>query len=95
MKYLVNLRIGTRLRVGFGITLLLLMVTGGLAMLQASRIYEGTRRSPTTGSSAFRHWVKSGRSPTVSGGLASAPCWKARLRRRTASVVSTMPRWHP
>ncbi|HDR9021722.1 TPA: MCP four helix bundle domain-containing protein [Burkholderia vietnamiensis] len=43
MKYLVNLRIGTRLRVGFGITLLLLMVTGGLAMLQASRIYEGTR----------------------------------------------------
>ncbi|HDR8934421.1 TPA: MCP four helix bundle domain-containing protein, partial [Burkholderia vietnamiensis] len=43
MKYLVNLRIGTRLRVGFGITLLLLMVTGGLAMLQASRIYGGTR----------------------------------------------------
>ncbi|HDR9153368.1 TPA: MCP four helix bundle domain-containing protein, partial [Burkholderia vietnamiensis] len=43
MRYLVNLRIGTRLRVGFGITLLLLMVTGGLAALQASRIYEGTR----------------------------------------------------
>ncbi|MCA7955805.1 methyl-accepting chemotaxis protein [Burkholderia seminalis] len=43
MKYLGNLRIGTRLRVGFGITLLLLMMTGGLAMLQASRIYAGTQ----------------------------------------------------
>ncbi|MBW9102320.1 methyl-accepting chemotaxis protein [Paraburkholderia phenoliruptrix] len=42
MKYLGNLRIGTRLRIGFGITLLLLMMTGGLAMLQASRIYAGT-----------------------------------------------------
>ncbi|OXI34755.1 methyl-accepting chemotaxis protein [Burkholderia sp. AU16741] len=43
MRYLGNLRIGTRLRVGFGITLLLLMMTGGLAMLQASRIYAGTQ----------------------------------------------------
>lgn len=43
MKYLGSLRIGTRLKVGFGIALLLLLMTGGLAMLQASRIYGGTR----------------------------------------------------
>jgi len=43
MKYLGNLRIGTRLRVGFGVALLLLMMTGGLAMLQSSRIYGGTQ----------------------------------------------------
>ncbi|MDP9651872.1 MCP four helix bundle domain-containing protein [Paraburkholderia caledonica] len=43
MKYLGSLRIGTRLRVGFGIALLLLLMTGGLAMLQSSRIYGGTQ----------------------------------------------------
>ncbi|MDP9651419.1 methyl-accepting chemotaxis protein [Paraburkholderia caledonica] len=43
MKYLGNLRIGTRLRVGFGIALLLLLMTGGLAMLQTSKIYGGTQ----------------------------------------------------
>jgi len=43
MTYLGNLRIGTRLRVGFGIALILLLATGGLAVLQASKIYAGTR----------------------------------------------------
>jgi len=43
MKYLGNLRIGTRLRAGFGIALLLLLMTGGLAMLQTSKIYGGTQ----------------------------------------------------
>lgn len=32
MKYLGNLRIGARLRVGFGVALLLLLLTGGLAV---------------------------------------------------------------
>ncbi|MGY6162063.1 methyl-accepting chemotaxis protein [Paraburkholderia strydomiana] len=43
MKYLGNLRIGARLRVGFGVALLLLLLTGGLAVLQVSRIYGGTQ----------------------------------------------------
>ncbi|VVE60175.1 chemotaxis protein [Pandoraea captiosa] len=43
MKFLSRLKIGTRLTLGFAITLVLLCVVGGMAVFQASRIYAGTR----------------------------------------------------
>jgi len=43
MKFLGSLKIGTRLTVGFAITLILLCIVGGMAVFQASRIYGGTR----------------------------------------------------
>ncbi|WP_353191518.1 methyl-accepting chemotaxis protein [Pandoraea pnomenusa] len=43
MKFLGSLKIGTRLTVGFAITLILLCIVGGMAVFQASRIYAGTR----------------------------------------------------
>ncbi|ODP31655.1 methyl-accepting chemotaxis protein [Pandoraea sp. ISTKB] len=43
MKFLGSLKIGTRLSVGFAITLILLCIVGGMAVFQASRIYGGTR----------------------------------------------------
>jgi methyl-accepting chemotaxis protein len=47
MKALSNFKIGARLGVGFGIVLLLLCFTGGLAIFQASRIYAGTNELAT------------------------------------------------
>ncbi|WP_087686899.1 methyl-accepting chemotaxis protein [Pandoraea sp. PE-S2R-1] len=43
MKFLGSLKIGTRLTIGFAITLVLLCIVGGMAVYQASRIYGGTR----------------------------------------------------
>lgn len=43
MKQLRNLKIGARLRAGFGLTLLLLSLTGGLALFEAAQIYDGTQ----------------------------------------------------
>ncbi|APD13555.1 methyl-accepting chemotaxis protein [Pandoraea pulmonicola] len=43
MKFLGSLKIGTRLTVGFAITLVLLCIVGGMSVFQASRIYAGTR----------------------------------------------------
>ncbi|AJZ74909.1 methyl-accepting chemotaxis protein [Pandoraea apista] len=43
MKFLGSLKIGTRLTIGFAITLILLCIVGGMAVFQASRIYDGTR----------------------------------------------------
>ena len=43
MRFLGRLKIGTRLSVGFAITLVLLCIVGGMAVFQASRIYAGTR----------------------------------------------------
>ena len=42
MKAIGNLRIGVRLGIGFGATLILLCLIGGLGLMQASRIYGGT-----------------------------------------------------
>lgn len=43
MKFLDSLKIGTRLSIGFAVTLVLLCIVGGMAVFQASRIYGGTR----------------------------------------------------
>ena len=43
MKLLSNLRIGARLGAGFGVAVILLSLIGGLAVLQVSRVYGGTR----------------------------------------------------
>ncbi|HYP83490.1 methyl-accepting chemotaxis protein, partial [Variovorax sp.] len=44
MKSLSNLRIGTRLAIGFGLVLVLTLVSGGYAMMVAKRTAEATRR---------------------------------------------------
>ncbi|WP_250495451.1 methyl-accepting chemotaxis protein [Caballeronia sp. GAWG1-1] len=42
MKTLRNIKIGAKLGIGFGITLLSLCLIGGLALFQVSRVYKGT-----------------------------------------------------
>ncbi|KLU26188.1 chemotaxis protein [Caballeronia mineralivorans PML1(12)] len=43
MKVIGSLRIGVRLGIGFGATLVLLCLVGALGLVQASRIYDGTQ----------------------------------------------------
>jgi methyl-accepting chemotaxis protein len=43
MKSFTSLRVGTRLGLGFGVAIVLLFMISGLAILQVSRVYEGTR----------------------------------------------------
>lgn len=43
----IGLRIGVRLGTGFGATLVLLCLVGALGLVQASRIYGGTRELAT------------------------------------------------
>ena len=43
MKTIGNLRIGVRLGIGFGVTLILLCLVGALGLVQASHIYDGTQ----------------------------------------------------
>lgn len=47
MKAIGNLRIGVRLGIGFGATLVLLCLVGALGLVQASRIYDGTQELAT------------------------------------------------
>ncbi|MEK6297620.1 MAG: MCP four helix bundle domain-containing protein, partial [Paraburkholderia tropica] len=42
MSFLSHLKIGPRLSAGFAVVLLLLGAVGGIGLLQASRIYDGT-----------------------------------------------------
>ncbi|SAL63483.1 methyl-accepting chemotaxis sensory transducer [Caballeronia udeis] len=44
MYFINNIKIGTRLSMGFGITLLLLCLIGVLALVQASRVFDGTEQ---------------------------------------------------
>jgi hypothetical protein len=43
VKIIGSLRIGVRLGIGFGATLVLLCLVGALGLVQASRIYDGTQ----------------------------------------------------
>ncbi|WP_244831700.1 methyl-accepting chemotaxis protein [Caballeronia sp. TF1N1] len=43
MAFLSNIKIGRRLGAGFAVVLLLLCAVGGIGLVQASRIYDGTR----------------------------------------------------
>ncbi|MFM0083050.1 MCP four helix bundle domain-containing protein [Paraburkholderia sediminicola] len=47
MKAIGNLRIGVRLGIGFGATLVLLCLVGAPGLVQASRIYDGTHALAT------------------------------------------------
>jgi methyl-accepting chemotaxis protein len=93
MSFLTRIRIGTRLGAGFAIVLLLLGAIGGIGLLQATRIFEGTQVIGTNWLPSvetlgdLRNVAQEVRGTSLRMLLATDPAERASLRERHTQMV--------